>query len=65
MGKNNRRYYAPSSYSEKSFDRWEKEEDEQILKRDFSDRELSVIMARSIAAIQKRRWLLKKQGRLT
>jgi len=44
--------------------KWEEWEDELVVKHDVSDNELSVILKRSVQAIQVRRWrLVKKENK--
>lgn len=43
---------------------WTMSEDELVLKQDIIDRELSKKIKRSVGAIQKRRWQLRKENAL-
>lgn len=43
---------------------WTVEEDELIMTSELTDREIAKQIHHSVNAIQKRRWVLKKKGRL-
>ena len=43
---------------------WTVEEDEYIIISELTDREIAKQIHHSVNAIQKRRWVLKKKGRL-
>ena len=43
---------------------WTVEEDEYIITSELTDREIAKQIHHSVNAIQKRRWVLKKKGRL-
>jgi hypothetical protein len=55
----NRRYYHKTTFL---YDRrkWDEDEDRMILEHSITDSELSAIIQRSVGAIQRRRWYLKK-----
>lgn len=56
----NKRYYSQTSnlYEKK---RWSPDEDDMVLKRVLSDVNLSILLQRSVGAIQHRRHNLKKK----
>lgn len=57
----NREYYGMTRnlYPRKV---WDQDEDEMILKHEITDSELSVILSRSVSAIQERRCRLRKEN---
>ena len=58
----NRRYYQKTADAPNSGKSWSQEEDGIIMKHTIPDREISVLIGRSMNAICKRRWFLKKKA---
>ena len=54
-----KRYYKKTAIYEPSF--WTKEQEEQVLKHEIPDSELSVLIRHSVRAIQAKRYMLKKK----
>ena len=53
--------YDKTAYAPNGWKKWTPQEDEIVLQHRFCDRQLSCLLKRSVAAIQKRRSKLKKK----